>query len=142
MKRIVAVLSISFLVLTICAACSREHTVTVDQLPQVAEQFIKTHFSEYNISAIMKDFDSYEVIFSNGYKIEFDRKGNWEEVDCVSDAVPTAILPAPINNYMVTSFADNFIVDITKDKRKYEAELNNGIDLEFDKDGNFLRIDD
>ena len=114
----------------------------MDKLPQVAQQFIKTHFSTINVATIMQDYDSYDVIFSNGYKIEFDRKGNWEEVDCGTDAVPTAIIPANINNYVSKSFTENFIVDITKDRRKYNVELNNDIDLEFDKEGNFLRFDD
>lgn len=123
-------------------ACSKDHPITIDQLPQTAQQFIKTHFANLTVGSIMADNDSYDVFFSNGYKVEFDKKGNWEDVDCRADEVPAAIIPASIRNYVSTNYAGSFIVDISKDNRKYEVELNNGIDMEFDKSGNFLRIDD
>ena len=90
----------------------------------------------------MKDNDSYDVVFTNGYKVEFDKKGNWQEVDCNVDAVPTAIIPAAIRTYIQQNYANSLIVQIDKDRHGYSIELNNGLDLDFDSDGKFRRIDD
>ena len=34
------------------------------------------------------------------------------------------------------------IVGVDKERHGYDIELSNGIDMKFDKDGNFLRYDD
>jgi hypothetical protein len=38
-------------------------------------------------------------------------------------------------------FAEAYVVEIEKGLRGYEVKLSNDIDLEFDKDGKFLRVD-
>lgn len=142
MKKLIVLLSLSFLFAITSNACVKDHPITFDQLPQTAQQFIKAHFSQYNISAIIADNDSFDVLFENGYKVDFDKKGNWEEVECPGNEVPVAIVPPAIQNHIRANYANNFIVEISKDNRKYDVQLNNGLDLEFDKNGNFLRIDD
>ena len=39
---------------------------------------------------------SYDVIFTNGDKLEFDKKGVWTEVNCKYSAVPVAVVPDAI----------------------------------------------
>lgn len=39
---------------------------------------------------------SYDVIFTNGDKLEFDKKGVWTEVNCKYSAVPVAVVPEAI----------------------------------------------
>lgn len=142
MKKSIAALLLICLFSITSIACGEEHPITIDKLPQTAQQFIKTHFATLTVSNIMADHDSFDVVFSNGYKVEFDKKGEWEDVDCQRDEVPGAIIPTAIKNYVSTNYGGNIIVEISKDNRKYDVELNNGLDLEFDKSGNFLRIDD
>ena len=70
-------------------------------MPQQAQQFIKQHFADSKVALAKMESDffykSYEVIFTNGDKVEFDNKGNWEEVNCKYSSVPTAIIPAAID---------------------------------------------
>ncbi len=142
MKKFIVLLSLSFLFAVTSNACVKDHPITIDQLPQTAQQFIKAHFSQLKVSVIMADNDSFDVLFENGYKVDFDKKGNWEEVDCLNDTVPVSIVPPAIQNHVRSHYTNNYIVEIAKDNRKYDVQLNNGLDLEFDKDGKFLRIDD
>lgn len=61
-----------------------------------------------------------------------------------SDAyVNTAALPQAIMNYITTNYPGNTIHKAEiEDNDNYEVELNNGVELIFDQQGNFLGIDD
>lgn len=124
-------------------ACETPDTpITKEQLPQTAQSFINQFFSDYQIAYIQKDNDSYDVKFSNGFEVDFNKKGEWKEVDCQTSEVPSGIVPANIRNYVNTNYNGLFIVQIGKEHSEYDVELNNGLELVFDKDGNFKRIDD
>ena len=86
--------------------------------------------------------NDYNVRLKDGTELDFDYKGNLEEIDCQTKAVPVGIVPEKITSYVSARFADAFIVKYAIDRREQKVELNNSLELEFDKDGNFLRIDD
>lgn len=44
---------------------------------------------------------SYDVIFTNGDKLEFDKKGVWTEVNCKYSAVPVAVVPEAIKSTLL-----------------------------------------
>ena len=59
------------------------------------------------------------------------------------DYINPAALPQAILNYISTNYPDNTIREAEKeDNNNYEVELNNGVELIFDQQGNFLGIDD
>ena len=123
--------------------CSKDDVVIPqNQLPQNAQTFINTYFQDCTFAQAIKDGREYEVYFANGFEIDFDRNGEWESIDCKNVAVPTGIVPETIVNYVNQTFAQCFIVEISRDRHGYDVELNNGLDLDFDKNGNFIRIDD
>lgn len=138
-KKIFILLCAVFVSLT---ACSKEDIpIQVSELPQTAQQFIKTYFSNQEVAYALKDNDSFEVAFASGYKVDFDKKGNWKEVDCKFDAIPAGIAPTAITDYVSRNFPTSFIVKIERDKKEYEVELNSGLDLKFDANGNFKKVD-
>lgn len=138
-KKIFILLCAVFVSLT---ACSKEDIpIQVSELPQTAQQFIKTYFSNQEVAYALKDNDSFEVAFASGYKVDFDKKGNWKEVDCKFDAIPAGIAPTSITDYVSRNFPTSFIVKIERDKKEYEVELNSGLDLKFDANGNFKKVD-
>ncbi len=115
--------------------------ITKNELPKAAQTFIDTYFSQYEIATVLKDYNEYEVKFTNGFDIEFDKKGEWTDVDCQMMPVPNGIVPSAIVTYVTSNYAQNFIVKISREHHGYDVELNNDLDLEFDKNGKFLRID-
>lgn len=143
-KAFLMMLCLTFFSLTACEKA--DVPIEKSQLPKTAQQFIDQHFAKLDISYAMQDNDnldvSYEVVFVNGYKLEFDKKGNWKEVNCKTDAIPTAIIPAKIKNYVTQNFGKQFIVKIDKSRAEIEVVLNNNLELIFDKNENFKRIDD
>lgn len=122
-----------------------DKSVQLSEMPQKAQQFIKSYFSGNKVALSKMDTDffdkSYEVIFTNGDKVEFDKKGNWRDVDCKYSHVPTPIVPIKILNYVKSNYVDQKILKIDVDKRGYEIKLSNGIELEFDLKYRVINID-
>lgn len=152
MKKIVLTLSAIMLLIAVSVTKSYadDKIITVQQLPAKAQQFIKKHFADKQVSYTAKDTDlldgDYKVMFSDGCKVEFNSKGDWEKVDCVGGCVPAAIIPAPIAKYITANYKDVCAKEIKFDKElissRYKVELQNTMELVFDKQGNFVGIDD
>ena len=123
-------------------ACADGRPIPVEQLPAEAKAFVQNNFPNLKIVYAEKDGSVFEIRLSNGSEIEFDKKGTWTKVDCNFDAVPDAIVPSFITSYVKSTFPDAKINKIEIDRRGYEVELSNDIDLTFSKDGQLLKMDD
>lgn len=131
---------------TFNAMADRDVAISYKELPKTAQQVINTNFPNVKVALSKKEVDffgkSYDVIFTNGDKIEFDSNGNWEKISCKYSKVPTALIPVAILKYVDEKFSGNLIIKIEKEKRGYEVELQNGLELEFNKHGQCVKIDD
>ncbi|MBR1717270.1 MAG: PepSY-like domain-containing protein [Paludibacteraceae bacterium] len=135
------------LVLTTCfTACANEKVIPYPEMPLQAQRLIETHFSKADVSVVMMDREllstDYEVRLNDGTKVEFDKSGELTKIDCGAKAVPEALIPEAVRSYVTTNFPNTFITEWGKDDRRWKAELNNGLDLEFNSKYEFLRIDD
>ena len=128
-------------VLTICmpAKADNDRVITFEQLPAQAQTLLKQHFADKVPLIVTVDWDDYKVIYQSGERVEFDKKGNWKEFDCKVSAVPTALIPEPIKANVKTTFPGATIIKLDRDRRGYDVKLNNGIELEFNK--NFQVVD-
>ncbi|MBQ5663515.1 MAG: PepSY-like domain-containing protein, partial [Bacteroidaceae bacterium] len=117
-----------------------------ENLPKKALLFIDSNFKDAKITYVKDERDylerSYEVLFANGTKVEFNRNGEWKEVDCRREAVPSAIVPAKILNYVNSTYPGVKIVRIEHDRTDYELKLSNNLELTFNKKLNIIDIDD
>ena len=118
---------------------------TVAQMPQAAQQFISKYFSGKKVSLAKVDNGildkSYDVIFTNGDKVEFDRKGNWTDVDCKYSVVPVGIVPAEIVKSVKSKYPDAKIIKIERDNRHYDVDLSNGWELKYNKQFKLVDIE-
>lgn len=142
-----AVLTVALLfVFALTGRADNDRPIAVDQLPQKAQQFIKQHFPKSKVALAKEEREfldlRYEVVFANSVKIEFLKDGEWKEVDCKYSAVPAAIVPVKIAEYVAKNYEDVQIVKIDRDKREYEVDLSNGLELTFDTKFNLIDIDD
>ena len=132
--------------LAIIPACANDIMIPTKKLPKIAQEFLNTHFAGKNVVKAIHDRDitdnDYTVWLDNGTKIEFDSKGNWESIKNKSSYVADSVIPAKIKEYVTTNYPSLGIVKIEKSLYGYEVELSNDLDLKFDSDGNFQRIDD
>ena len=104
MKRILFVLATVFSLGVFNANADNDKIITKEMLPVDAQSFINTYFGELKISYAKLERDlfenSYEVVFTDGAKLEFNRKGEWRDVDCRYGEVPSAIVPGKIAEYI------------------------------------------
>lgn len=146
MKKISKLLLLVSLSFIYFGANAQNKVIPFSDLPTVAQNFISKHYATKQVTYTVMDKDffstSYEVKLNNGVEIEFDGKGNWKEIDADLVPVPNEVVPSKIRNYVNKSFPNNEIVKISRSKGKIEIELKNGLDLEFNKKGDFIRIDD
>ncbi|MBP3762909.1 MAG: PepSY-like domain-containing protein [Bacteroidales bacterium] len=130
-------------------ACSKPEKQVIDftALPQQAQTFVQTHFADKQVAIVYRDnelFDKdFEVIFVDGSNVDFNYKGAWTEVeDRDADGVPAAVVPSAILDYVAARHPGQYVVEISKDRRGYDVELNSTIELEFNSNGSFIRYDD
>lgn len=147
MKRLVVFLLVGFTAIQLSAASfDNERIIDKSNLPASAQKFINQHFAKESISIVKKENDfigvSYDVIFTNGNKVEFDSKGNWESVDCRFTEVPKAIVPSNISSHVTATYPDTKILKIEKEDRgEKEVVLSSGLELTFNSKGQLIDID-
>lgn len=128
------------------ACMAHDKIIPVTQLPAEAQTFIKTYFADKTVAYCKKDYEGmgykYEVKFNDGTEVDFDKKGVWDKVDCKFAAVPAALVPEIIANYVTANYPGASIVKIDKERYGYEIELSNDLELKFDRNGNLFDIDD
>lgn len=139
---VVALLAIPVAVLR----ADRDRIIPPSELPAAAQAFIQQHFPGQTITFAKKEFDNmrtkYEANLDNGTEITFDAKGVWDKVDCQYQAVPAALIPAPIAAAVQQQFPNMVITKIDKERHGYDIELGDELELKFNKNGKLLYIDD
>ena len=144
MKKIFLAIACVFSLVT--SACADNYQpIERTQLPEKAQTFLSTYFPEAKISLVRKEIDvielNYDVIFTDGCKVEFDRKGNWTEVDCLTHPVPVGIVPEAINNVVGTHYPEAKVTKIERDHREVDVKLSNRVELTFNKHLQLVDID-
>lgn len=134
----VALLSVSWVM------ADNDKAIRFEQLPQAAQTLIKQHFSASAVSKVKEETDwrstSYEVQFTNGDKIEFDHSGQWHEISCRDTAVPAALVPPSIQQYVNENYPSERIVRIEKDANDYEVKLSSKREIKFDLNFKVLKV--
>lgn len=115
-------------------------------LPATAQQFIAKHHGKAKVSHVQRDREegqrTYEVYFENGDYIEFNAQGQWLEVKSRNNEVPASILPAAMAQHLKAQHPNVRVVKIERERRQLVVELANGLELIYDRNGNFKRYDD
>lgn len=129
----------------IVANAGNDKPIHVNELPAKAQTLLSKHFKGQKVmlatieSGVVSK--SYDVVLRNGTKLEFDKKGNLTEIDCKQGIVPSQLIPQPIKNYLKENYRGETVRKIELNKKEYEVELTNGIDLTFNKHFQLIDID-
>lgn len=119
----------------------KDEPISTDQLPTKATEFITQYFPSARIISSQKDKNEYEVKLSEGTTIDFNKDGEWIDVDAADGkTLPTGFYPAEIDNYLAQYFAGQGISEISKVQRGYEVELITTTEILFGHDGSFIEI--
>ena len=112
------------------ANAGNDKPIRLRQMPVAAQQLIKKNFNGRRVALAKAESKSYEVVFTNGDKVEFDRDGRWKEISCKQSSVPPALVPAAISRYK-----------LERDRKEFEVNLDNGVEITFNKNFQVTDID-
>ena len=142
MKKVLSILVLALVAVQFVIA-GEVITRDANQLPLNARNFINQYFSKPQISRIKIDTNvlgskKYEVLLTDRTEIDFDSNGNWTEVDCKKAAVPGALVPVSVKEYVKTNFPREIITKIDRGGSGMEVELANDYSLKFNSKGKFV----
>ena len=143
-RKIVTVVTVLF---DVNFAAAKDVQIKFSELPQKAQTYVRTHFSESDVASVWKDtemllVEDYTVVLSNGLEIDFYPNGDWKEVKSRGTEIPSKIIPSGIFQYVSQNYNGQRIKELKKKRYGYKVELSGDIDLEFSQNEKFLRIDD
>ena len=142
MKKMMFILLAFVMTMSMPVMSDNDRVITFDQLPAPAQAMLKQHFGDKVPLVITADRSDFNVMYQSVEKVEFDKKGNWREIECKRSSVPEALVPEQIKAAVKKSFPGTTIQKIDRDRRGYDVELDNGLDLEFNKKFQMVEIDD
>ncbi len=144
MKIVKHTLLAAFLMLSF-AMNAQDQVITSDEVPTAIKTYLSNHFPDQKIMRAEIDMEGfskrYEIRLQDGYKLEFDHKYRVLELDS-RKGLPESVIPKRIRDYVKSNYPQQRVTDWEMDDGKQNVELDNGLELEFDRKGNFLRIDD
>lgn len=113
-----------------------------NQLPVEITSYIKTSFPNHKIIKHNMDDDDKgcEVYLDKEIVLDFNSKNEIVGIDGKSKLPDTAI-PPKILAYVKSSFSSNSITDWELEDKVQQITLNNGVELEFNKSGEYILTD-
>ncbi|MGA8853862.1 MAG: PepSY-like domain-containing protein [Christiangramia sp.] len=127
-----------------------EH-LSVSEIPQNILDFIQNNFPGVEIDEAEKENNgNYEIELESDVELIFASNGDFlgqgedeNEDEADNEEVDPADLPQNILDYISANYPDNSIIEAEiEDDGEYEITLNNGVELVFDANGNFLSTED
>lgn len=143
MKKLSLITSV-LLAFVLFTNCEEETVITVQELPTEINSFVENHFENSTISYAEKvrfEDEKYKITLSTGYKISFNKKNEMIKISGNSQ-VPNSVIPEQILDYVNSNFSSNYIEEWKKEKKNHEVKLDNDLELVFDKNEQFLKMDD
>lgn len=122
---------------------AQEVTIAQNQIPAAITQLVRKHYPTSRIVQSTREKKirktEYELKLDNGTKLEF-ANNKLKEIEGTS-RVPNSLLPPLIQKYVIVNYPNSYAVEWKSDDSRQQLELNSGEELEFNKNGKFLRID-
>lgn len=115
--------------------------ISFNKLPDKAQSYINGYCGGMTVKSVEMDDDGYEVVLTDGLRIDFDFSGEWTEVESVRNlAVPSGFVPVAIQNYIGVNYPNANVTEISREPYGYKVELNTAVsgDLRFDQAGNLI----
>lgn len=136
-----------FLTLVMIASGNTIFAQNKQDIPQKITEYVAKHFPDNPIAKFEKDFDDGRVIYEVGLRdntnLDFNNKMEVIKIDSNSDskALPESVIPKVVQDHVKANYPNNFVVKWEKERRGYDVELNNDIDLKISYNGKKSKID-
>lgn len=136
-----AIISTSFMTMGLG---HHDKIVALADVPAEIRAYAATHFPDNQVVQAIEDKDlfgaSYDLTLSGDIKLEFNKKNKITDIESKTK-LPDSVIPEKIRAYITGKYPSGVITGWELEGRKQEIRLDNGLDLEFGLNGDFLRID-
>ena len=131
-------------VLATCFNAKADHdqVISFNEMPEAAQTLLKQYFANKVPLVVTVDWDDYTIVYESGEKVEFDKQGNWKEINCRTSGVPVELIPEQIKSHINATFPGAMVLKLDRNRRGYEVKLNNGLEVEYDPTFQIIDIDD
>lgn len=133
---------VAMMAMSFNAKADHDQVITFNQMPEAAQALLKQYFADKVPLVVTVDWDDYTIMYDSGEKVEFDKQGNWKEIDCRSSYVPEQLIPEQIKTHIQATFPGAIILKLDRNRRGYEVKLNNGLEIEYSPTFQVIDIDD
>lgn len=117
--------------------------IKLSQTPVETQTFINTHFAQCQIAIAKQETEwletIYNIVFTDGSKLEFDKHGQWKTINCSYTHVPMSIIPSGIQEYLKHHHKELQVILIERTKERYYLKLSDGENLNFDLHFNLIQ---
>ena len=124
------------------AKADHDQIINFNEMPEAAQALLKQYFADKVPLVVTVDWDDYTIVYDSGEKVEFDKQGNWKEINCRTSCVPTELIPEQIKSHISATFPGAMVLKLDRNRRGYEVKLNNGLEVEYDPTFQIIDIDD
>lgn len=113
-------------------------------IPSEIQAYVDQHFPDQSVIQARLDLEgtesNYELLLDNFIKLEFNVEKAVVEIDS-NVKLPDSVIPANILAYITSNYKDYYITCWELKSGHQQIELNNQVELDFDLEGQFLRLD-
>lgn len=138
-----SILLSAFMFLLLIGKVNAQAQISVnDHVPSQVQNFVKKHFPENQIVKYKMEVSQrkteYEIKLDEKTELDFNQDFQLIEGDSKL-GLPLSVLPKKIVDYISENQPNVAVKEWETKSYGQKAELTNGVDLYFDKDGNFVR---
>ncbi|MGL5561516.1 MAG: PepSY-like domain-containing protein [Tannerellaceae bacterium] len=147
MKKLFTLTTAFVIIMLASWSCSSNNDVIVafKDLPTISQEFINTYYPGVQVKSVLETKTQYEVDLGNGAELDFDKTtGEWQEIDD-ANGIPSGIidtLPQNISTFLLDEgLLDDSVFELSRTSQGgYMLQLDNGLKLKFDADGNNITM--
>ncbi|MDX1784217.1 MAG: PepSY-like domain-containing protein, partial [Aequorivita vladivostokensis] len=114
------------------------------EIPTEITAYLNQHFASNAIIRALKEMDDntveYEVYLDGDYELEFNENFEIISIEGITE-LPDSVIPQSILDYVTQNYPNDFIVEWELEDDHQQVELNNGIEIKFTLNGEFIRVD-
>ena len=137
MKKI-KILSMILLASLFMMSCSSDDDDNLNTAREKMEQIAKKHYPENKViqtkEITYKGGKAFEIKLEGDIELKFDGNGDLIEVESKT-RIPDSLIPTKILDFISKYYPDNYIIEWELEDDHQEVKLDNGVELEFEREG-------
>lgn len=117
--------------------------INIEDTPEEIEAYLATHFPDNTVLNVTKNVSvrpiTFGVTLAGNVQLNFNEAKEVILIDSPTE-LPTSVVPTSIHDHVIVNYAGRTINSWQLSNGEQSLELDDGTELVFDLDDNFLRV--